>query len=342
MTERSTSASATYQPARLSVAPMMEWTDRHCRYFHRLLSARTELYTEMVTAPALVRGGATHLLDFDASEHPVTLQLGGSDPTEMAQAAKIGANWGYDAINVNVGCPSDRVQSGAFGAVLMKSPQLVQDICKAMQDAVDVPVTVKCRIGVDDQTPQEVLPEFLGYLDRIGLTHVIIHARMAWLDGLSPKENRTIPPLNYPLVYQMKEQFPHINIALNGGVDTIDEAMGHLGHVDGVMIGRAAYHRPFDVLARADRDVFGTSSIVDVEHVITRMADYTDAYVAGGGRAHSVARHMLGFFTGQAGARQWRQYLSTHGSDRTVTGDLIRRAYDMVVTAQKKQEAGDD
>lgn len=329
-----TTQALTYRPSRLSVAPMMEWTDRHCRYFHRLLSKHTELYTEMVTAPALVRGGAMHLLEFDASEHPVTLQLGGSDPHEMAQAAKIGAQHGYDAINVNVGCPSDRVQSGAFGAVLMETPQLVQDICKAMQDAVDIPVTVKCRIGVDAQTPEEILPNFLDHLDRIGMSHVIIHARMAWLDGLSPKENRTIPPLNYALVHQMKAQFPHINIAINGGIETLEAAGEQLEHVDGVMIGRTAYHRPYDILAAADGTLFDDPRQIDIANVIAIMASYTDAHVSSGGRAHSVARHMLGLFTGQAGARHWRQYLSTHGSDRAVNGDLLRRAYDGVVAAQ--------
>lgn len=329
-------ANSTYTPARLSVAPMMDWTDRHCRYFHRLLSKHTELYTEMVTAPALVRGGATHLLEYDACEHPVVLQLGGSDPVEMAQAAKIGADWGYDAINVNVGCPSDRVQSGAFGAVLMKSPELVADICKAMQDAVDVPVTVKCRIGVDEQTPSEVLPSFLETLDRAGVRHVVIHARMAWLDGLSPKENRTIPPLDYELVYKMKRDFPHMILGINGGIENLESAQAHLKQMDNVMIGRAAYHSPNIALIEADRVIFGEDHHVDPFAVVHKMAAYVDAHVAAGGRAHSVTRHMLGLFTGQAGARHWRHYLSTHASQDGANGDILRHALDEVHSVQTR------
>ena len=235
--------------SRLSVAPMMDWTDRHCRFFHRVLSRRTKLYTEMVTAPALVRGGALHLLAFDPAEHPVALQLGGSDPKELALASKMGADEGYDEINLNVGCPSDRVQSGTFGAVLMKTPALVADCVAAMQDAVEVPVTVKCRIGVDDQNPTEVLPDFLERIRAVGIREVAVHARKAWLQGLSPKENRDIPPLDYELVRQMKAEFPDLGLVINGGVGSLDEAEPLLASgLNGVMIGRAAYQTPWDIL----------------------------------------------------------------------------------------------
>ena len=224
---------------------MMDWTDRHCRYMHRLLSRETLLYTEMVTAPALVRGGALHLLAFSPEEHPIALQLGGSDPKELAQAAKLGADAGYDEINLNCGCPSDRVQSGAFGAILMQSPDVVADCISAMRDAVDVEITVKCRIGLDEQEPQQVLPEFLDKIRAAGCNRVTIHARKAWLQGLSPKENRDIPPLDYEIVHQMKSDFPDLHISINGGIATLEEAEAQLARgVDGVMIGRAAYHQP--------------------------------------------------------------------------------------------------
>ena len=230
---------------RLSVAPMMDWTDRHCRFFHRLMTRRAMLYTEMVTAPAILHGPKARLLDFSGEEHPVALQIGGSDPAECAQAVKIARDWGYDEVNLNCGCPSDRVQSGAFGAVLMKRPAVVADCVKAMQDVAAVPVTVKCRIGVDDQNPETVLPDFLETLCVAGVSHVIIHARKAWLKGLSPKENREIPPLDHGLVLRMKAAFPHLTICLNGGVTTLEQAEILLSQgLDGVMIGRAAYHDP--------------------------------------------------------------------------------------------------
>ena len=232
---------------------MMDWTDRHCRYLHRLLSRESLLYTEMVTAPALVRGGAVHLLDFSPEEHPVALQLGGSDPAELAAAARLGAEAGYDEINLNVGCPSDRVQSGTFGAVLMKQPELVAECCSAMRAAVDVEVTVKCRIGVDDQEPREVLPAFLETVAAAGVGRFAIHARKAWLQGLSPKENRDIPPLDYPLVQEMKAAFPQLHLSVNGGIASRAQARALLdAGLDGVMIGRAAYHQPWDVLGTAD------------------------------------------------------------------------------------------
>lgn len=306
--------------AKLSVAPMMDWTDRHCRYLHRLLSRETLLYTEMVTAPALVRGGALHLLAHDMAEHPVALQLGGADPVELAKAARIGAGAGYGEINLNCGCPSDRVQSGTFGAVLMRDPGLVADCVAAMRAAVDVDVTVKCRIGVDDQVPEAVLPQFLDAISAAGCNRVIIHARKAWLKGLSPKENRDIPPLDHDLVVQMKRDFPNLHISLNGGVTTLDQAVGLLNRgLDGVMIGRAAYHTPTDILAGADRAIFGTGQQRQAEDVVHDMLPYIDAHLAGGGKVHQVTRHMLGLFAGRPGARGWRRVLS-EGAHRPGAG----------------------
>jgi len=297
--------------ARLSVAPMMEWTDRHCRYFHRLMSRDTLLYTEMVTAPALVRGRAFHLLDFDAAEHPLALQLGGSDPAELGEATAIGAEHGYDEINLNVGCPSDRVQSGAFGAVLMKTPDLVAHCCRAMIDAVDVEVTVKCRIGVDDQDPETVLPDFLARVSDAGVTRFTIHARKAWLQGLSPKENRDIPPLDYDLVHRMKERFPDLHLSINGGIETLDAARDHLDRgLDGVMIGRAAYHYPAQILCDADQKIYGDGLTKDPIMIVQSMMPYITKHIEMGGRLHQVTRHMLGLFHGQPGARLWRRTLS--------------------------------
>ncbi len=298
--------------ARLSVAPMMDWTDRHCRFFHRQISRETLLYTEMVTAPALVRGGALHLLDFDPAEHPVAVQLGGSDPGELAEAARICAERGYDEINLNVGCPSDRVQSGCFGAVLMKEPDLVARCVRAMIDAQPVEVTVKCRIGVDYQDPEEVLPDFLARMRDAGINRVAIHARKAWLEGLSPKENRDIPPLDYPLVFRMKEAFPDLHISLNGGVESLDHAEKYLSEgMDGVMIGRAAYQRPYECLATTDARIFGSSAPVKSRaQIVDDMRPYIARHLAAGGRLHQITRHMLGLFAGEPGARAWRRSLS--------------------------------
>ncbi|MEO0484383.1 MAG: tRNA dihydrouridine(20/20a) synthase DusA [Pseudomonadota bacterium] len=334
------SAPTQSQP-RLSVAPMMAWTDRHCRVLHRLLSARTMLYTEMVTSAALVRGGAAHLLDFDAREQPVALQLGGSDPAELAEAAAMGAERGYAEINLNVGCPSDRVQSGAFGAVLMKDPELVARCVTAMAAAVQVPVTVKCRIGVDDQTPEDVLPAFLAHMRDAGVTQVTVHARKAWLKGLSPKENREVPPLDYPLVARMVERFPELSLALNGGIETLDAAQDALAlGVDGVMIGRAAYHRPYDILAQADDRVFGVSGPQRTRgEVVEAMEPYIAAHVDAGGTLHQVTRHMLGLYAGQPGARHWRRILS-EGATRAGAGlDLLRAARTAVETEAAKAAA---
>lgn len=297
--------------ARLSVAPMMDWTDRHCRYLHRLLSRETLLYTEMVTAPALVRGQALHLLEFNAEEHPVALQLGGSDPQELAKAARLGADAGYDEINLNCGCPSDRVQSGAFGAVLMQTPELVADCVAAMREAVDVEVTVKCRIGVDEQEPEEVLPDFLEKIRAAGCKRVTIHARKAWLQGLSPKENRDIPPLDYDLVHRMKAAFPDLHVSINGGIATLAEAKAHLERgLDGVMVGRAAYHQPADVLCAADSEIYGTGAVSDAGEAVRQMLPYIEARLSEGAKLNQITRHLLGLFAGKPGARQWRRMLS--------------------------------
>jgi len=303
---------AATEAARLSVAPMMDWTDRHCRYFHRLMTRHALLYTEMVTAPALIHGDRDRLLAFDPSEHPVALQLGGSDPAQLAQAARIGADFGYDEINFNVGCPSDRVQSGAFGAVLMERPALVAECVAAMRDASPVEVTVKCRIGVDDQDPGRVLPDFLETVSAAGVTRFSIHARKAWLQGLSPKENRDVPPLNYPLVHDMKLSFPHLHLSVNGGITSLDQVRAHLAAgMDGVMIGRAAYHEPANLLLDADALIFGRAEEArSAEEVALAMIPYIEAHLATGGRLNQITRHMLGLFAGRPGARHWKRTLS--------------------------------
>ncbi|MBO9405870.1 tRNA dihydrouridine(20/20a) synthase DusA [Shimia sp. R9_1] len=316
-----------HSAARLSVAPMMDWTDRHCRYLHRLLSKHTLLYTEMVTAPALVRGGAVHLLDFSEEEHPVALQLGGSDPEELAKAAKLAEARGYDEINLNCGCPSDRVQSGTFGAVLMRSPELVADCMKAIQDAVSVEATVKCRIGVDDQIPEEVLPHFIETMANARVRRISVHARKAWLQGLSPKENRDIPPLDYPLVHRMKQAFPELHFSINGGIETLDQAEKHLADgLDGVMIGRSAYHTPSDVLCTADRRIYGAGADSDPVAVVQQMLPYIEAHLSQGGKLHQLTRHMLGLFAGRPGARAWRRYLSENATAKTAGPDTVLAA----------------
>ena len=292
---------------------MMDWTDRHCRYLHRLMSSQALLYTEMVTAPAVLHGDRDRLLRFDPAEQPVALQLGGSDPAQLAQATRIAADMGYAEVNLNCGCPSDRVQSGSFGAVLMENAALVADCVAAMRDAVDVPVTVKCRIGVDDQDPGAVLPDFLARVSAAGVERFTIHARKAWLQGLSPKENRDIPPLDYDLVLAMKGTFPHLHLSVNGGVTSLDQAVEFLDRgMDGVMIGRAAYHTPCDVLLEADARIFGGGLSRSAEEVVHLMLPYIDAHLAEGGRLGQVTRHMLGMFQGRPGARGWRRYLSEH------------------------------
>ncbi len=328
------------QHARLSVAPMMDWTDRHCRYLHRLLSRETLLYTEMVTSAALVRGGALHLLKYDVAEHPVALQLGGSDPGELAKAAKLGADAGYDEINLNVGCPSDRVQSGCFGAVLMERPALVAECVAAMIAAVDVDVTVKCRIGVDDQNPEEVLPEFLSRIIAAGVTRVQIHARKAWLKGLSPKENRDIPPLDYPLVQKMKQYFPNLHISINGGITSLDQAEALLDSgLDGVMIGRSAYHQPVDILGTADRRVFGQGADMSGKDAVLGMIPYIEAHLVEGGRLNQITRHMMGLFAGRPGARHWRRMLSENASKPGAGPELVLAALNSVEALAETHEA---
>lgn len=314
---------------------MMDWTDRHCRYLHRLLSGQTLLYTEMVTAPALVRGGALHLLDYSPEEHPVALQLGGADPKELAQAARLGADAGYDEINLNCGCPSDRVQSGTFGAVLMKDPARVADCVAAMRGAVETEITVKCRIGVDDQTPEDVLPEFLARISAAGCQRVTIHARKAWLKGLSPKENRDIPPLDYELVMRMKAMFPGLHISVNGGITSLEQAQGFLeAGLDGVMIGRSAYHNPTDILSQADPLIFGTGTATDPVDAVQAMLPYIEAHLTQGGRLHQVTRHMLGLFAGRPGARHWRRCLS-EGATRAGAGpELVQEALAQLIAAR--------
>ena len=291
---------------------MLDWTDSACRQFHRRLSRHALLYTEMVTSAALVRGGALHLLRFDPAEQPVALQLGGSDPAELAEATRLGADAGYSEINLNVGCPSDRVQSGCFGAVLMKTPGLVGECLAAMRAASAVEVTVKCRIGVDDQNPEEALPALLQAAREAGIRRVTVHARKAWLQGLSPKENREVPPLDYDLVARMIPEFPDLTICVNGGIGTLDEAEALLARgFAGVMIGRAAYHRPAEILGPADRLFFGaTTPEADPLEVAAGMEDVIAAHLERGGRLIGVTRHLLGLFAGQPGARHWRRALS--------------------------------
>ncbi|MDU8943208.1 tRNA dihydrouridine(20/20a) synthase DusA [Ovoidimarina sediminis] len=319
---------AATEAARLSIAPMMDWTDRHCRRFHREISQHAFVYTEMVTAPALVRGGARHLLRFNPAEHPVALQIGGSDPAELATAAAMGADEGYDEINLNVGCPSDRVQSGCFGAVLMERPGLVADCVRAMIAAQPRPVTVKCRIGVDQQNPADVLPDFIARMGDAGLGHVIVHARKAWLSGLSPKENRDVPPLDYPLVERMKAEFPEMRISINGGIASLAEAEAFLARgLDGVMIGRAAYHTPMEILGAADGRIFGDARPPRAAHDVARaMIPHIEAHLAEGGRLHAVTRHMLGLFAGRPGARVWRRMLSEGAHEDGAGPELIEEA----------------
>ncbi len=290
---------------------MMDWTDRHCRFFHRRMTRRALLYTEMVVADAAIHGVRERLLGFDAAEQPVALQLGGSDPAKLAEAARIGEGFGYYEINLNVGCPSDRVQSGTFGACLMKTPGLVAKSVAAMKAAVAVPVTVKCRIGVDDQDPEEALDVLADQVFAAGADALWVHARKAWLQGLSPKENRDIPPLDYERVYRLKQRYPDRFIGINGGIKTIAEGVAHRAHVDGVMLGRAAYHTP-DMLAGVDHAFYGAEATAfDAEALIAAMAAYAERHIASGGRLSHVTRHMVGLFHGLPGARRFRQILSS-------------------------------
>ncbi len=303
---------------RISVAPMMDWTDRHCRTFHRLLTKHTRLYTEMVTTGALLHGNQPRHLDFNVQEHPLALQLGGSEPADLAACAKLGALWGYDEINLNCGCPSERVQRGSFGACLMAEPRLVADCVKAMVDTVMIPVTVKHRIGIDKFESYDFVRDFVGTVAEAGCNVFIVHARNAILKGLSPKQNREVPPLKYDFVYRLKKDFPHLTIVLNGGVHTSGEIENHLAHVDGVMLGREAYHNPY-LLASFDRDFFGVDEkIITREAVEAKLAIYAAQQSVNDVPRHSIMRHTLGLYRGLPGARAWRRSMSQQPAWATI------------------------
>lgn len=323
---------------------MMDWTDRNCRAFHRALSTRALLYTEMVTAPAVIHGDRDRLLGFDAVEHPVALQLGGADPAQLAEAAKIGEAYGYDEINLNVGCPSDRVQSGKFGACLMREPELVADCMAAIKEAVSVPATVKCRIGVDNQDPEISLFATVDASAAVGIDSFIIHARKAWLKGLSPKENRDVPPLDYALVRRLKRERPHLSISINGGVGDLDQAEAHLRaddgvQLDGVMLGRAAYHEPA-LMGQVDRRIFGeTTPDVDVFEALERYRPYMAARLEEGANLAGMTRHMLGLMHGRAGARAFRRILTVEGVKPGAGLEVVDRAVEAVREAEARKAA---
>jgi len=317
---------------------MMDWTDRHCRVLHRMLSSRALLYTEMLTVGAVLHGDRARLLGFDPVEHPVALQLGGSDPVELARAARIAEAEGYDEINLNVGCPSDRVQSGRFGACLMKEPELVAEGMAAIRAAVKVEATVKCRIGVDEQEPEESLFRLVDLCAQAGVRRFTVHARKAWLEGLSPKANREVPPLDYPLVYRLKRERPALVIVINGGVGSLDEAEAHLAHVDGVMLGRAAYHTPV-LLGEADRRIFGGDRQVDCFEAVARYRSYVARGLAHGTHLAARSRHMLGLFHGAPGARTWRRILTVEGVRPGAGLEVIDRALAAVSGLQHQAAA---
>ena len=319
-----------YPMQRFSVAPMLDWTDRHCRYFHRLLSGQTLLYTEMITTGAILFGKGNYLA-YSQEEQPVALQLGGSDPQALAECAKRAEELGYNEVNLNAGCPSDRVQNGRFGACLMAEPELVADCVKAMKSAVSIPVTVKTRIGIDDSDSYEFLQRFIQIVsEQGGCDNFTLHARKAWLSGLSPKENREIPPLDYPRVYQVKQDFPHLTVSINGGIKTLNEAKAHLMHVDGVMMGREAYQNP-GILAEVDRELFGTrTDAPDVVSVIEAMYPYIEHELSQGTYLGHITRHMLGIFQGIPGARQFRRHLSENAHKAGADVEVLRQALTFV------------
>jgi len=309
---------------------MMDWTDRHCRIFHRALTRRARLYTEMLTTGAVIHGDRARLLRFDKSEHPVALQLGGSDPRALAQAARIGEDFGYDEINLNVGCPSDRVKDGRFGACLMAEPKLVAAGVEAMKRAVAIPVTVKCRIGIDDQDPEAALDELARDVVAAGSDALIVHARKAWLSGLSPKENRDIPPLDYDRVYRLKATLPHVPVIINGGIASLDEARAHLAHVDGVMLGRAAYQEPWRLLS-VDPDIFGQAAPhASMKEVFEAMQPYIERELAQGTRLHAITRHFVGAYHAVPGARAFRRHLAEHGVRPGAGVNVLRDAIALV------------
>ncbi len=315
---------------RFSIAPMLDWTDRHCRFFLRLLTKKALLYTEMITTGAILHGDHDRYLAFNEAEHPVALQLGGSDPTDLAQCAKIAEEYGYDEVNLNIGCPSDRVQSGRFGACLMAEPELVADCISAMQSKVKIPITVKTRIGIDEQDSYEALTHFINTVSRAGCQTFIIHARKAWLHGLSPKENRSIPPLRYDVVYQLKRDFPRLNIIINGGITTLDEADQHLNHVDGVMLGRAAYHNPY-LLTEVDQRFFNEMvAIISREAIIEQLLPYVEAQKNLGVHVKHITRHILGLYQGVSGGKRWRRYLSEHAHKHDAGANVILEALRLI------------
>jgi len=312
---------------RFCVAPMLDCTDRHERFLLRLISKHSVLYTEMITTGALLFGDTAKFLDFDAAEHPVALQLGGSEPDAMTKCAELAQQWHYDEVNINVGCPSDRVQSGSFGACLMKSPELVAENVKQMQAAVDIPVTIKCRIGVDDQEPQKALWDLVETSATAGCSVFLVHARKAWLKGLSPKQNRDVPPLDYELVYQLKAAFPEIEIILNGGISTLQEGLQHLEHVDGVMIGREAYSNPY-LLSQVDKLIYGdTKSVPSRDQVMHDYMDYVDRCLERGNRLNQLSRHVVGLYHGEPRSRLWRRHISQNAHLPGSDGQVLRDAY---------------
>jgi tRNA-dihydrouridine synthase A len=315
---------------KISIAPMMDWTDRHCRYFLRLITKQSLLYTEMVNANAIVHGNALHLLTYNPEEHPVALQLGGNEPEVLAKAAKVGADYGYNEINLNVGCPSDRVQSGHFGACLMLQPGLVRDCVAAMQAEVDIPVTVKCRIGIDKEESYDFLKKFVMTVRESGCETFIIHARNAWLNGLSPKENRTIPPLRYDIVYQLKQEFPDLEIIINGGITTYQQIDAHLQHVDGVMLGREAYHNPYFLSEMDQRYYQDSHDMLLREDIVNNMLPYIANQREQDIFLKHITRHMLGLFHGQPGAKQWRRYLSEYAINKDAGIDVVNHALSLV------------
>jgi tRNA-dihydrouridine synthase A len=315
---------------RFCVAPMMDWTDRHCRVFHRLMTRRARLYTEMLTTPAIIHGDRRRLLGFSACEHPVALQLGGSDPRHLATTAKIGEDFGYDEINLNVGCPSDRVKDGRFGACLMAEPDLVADSVAAMKRAVKIQVTVKCRIGIDDQDPETALDALARGVVAAGADALIVHARKAWLNGLSPKGNRDIPPLDYDRVCRLKASMPHVPVIINGGIGSLAEAKCHLSHVDGVMLGRAAYQEPWRLLA-VDPEIFGeAATFATMREVLEAMMPYIESELARGTRLHSITRHFVGAFHAMPGARGFRRHLAEHAARPGAGVGVLRDAVALV------------
>ena len=328
----------TISPWRFCIAPMMDWTDRHCRYTHRLLSKHARLYTEMITPNAIIYGDKERLLGYDSSEHPLALQLGGSDAQALVKAAQIGVEWGYDEINLNIGCPSDRVQNGSFGACLMREPLLVAQCVSELKAAVNIPITVKCRIGVDDQDPQEALFSLAEQCIHAGVDALIVHARKAWLKGLSPKDNREIPPLDYHIVHQLKAAYPHIPIVINGGINTLEDAQKHLPMLDGVMIGRAAYHHP-EILMQVDTLLFDQQNpFENAQDALEMLTPAINAHLLKGGRLHAITRHLHGFFQGKKGARAFRRYLSTECVKPDATAQSFALALNLITNAQHKDD----